>query len=192
MYYPLMLDLTNKNVCIIGGGKVAFSKFKMMLDFNIFPTIVSPSLIPEFQKYSSKFKFIKDYYNDKYIENMDIVIAATNINSVNQQVLNFCRLNNILINVVDKPDMCDFIVPAYIKRGSLIISISTEGKSPALAKKIKNDIANLYPPQYEQYLDILGDLRQKILNSNIPKQQQKNLIIGLIYKSLEQLKNFDI
>lgn len=192
MYYPMMYDLSNKKICIVGGGLVSFSKFKSLLDFGVFPTVISPTLNESFNEYKDKFIFINDYYKDEYIKNMDMVIAGTDIKTVNEQVLNYCRENKILINIVDKPDMCDFIVPAYVKRGSLTISISTEGKSPSLAKKIKKDLSKIYSEEYEQYLDILGDLRQKILSSDMTQSEKRKMIISLIEKNNEELENFEI
>lgn len=192
MYYPMMYDLTGKKVCIVGGGLVSFSKFKMFVDFGVFPTVISPVLNQAFDEYKGKFIFIKDYYKDEYVKDMDIVIAGTDIKTVNEQILKYCRENKIIINIVDKPDMCDFIVPAYIKRGSLVISVSTEGKSPSLAKKIKQDLSEKYSEEYEEYLNVLVDLRQKILNSNMEQNEKRKLIISLISKTNDELKSLDI
>ncbi|MFA4009325.1 bifunctional precorrin-2 dehydrogenase/sirohydrochlorin ferrochelatase [Clostridioides difficile] len=104
----------------------------------------------------------------------------------------YCRAKNKLVNVVDNIEISNFTVPSYIKRGDLLISVSTGGKSPSLSSKIKKEIEEIYTEDYEEYLNVLGDIRKEVIKKYEDKSKRKDLLNMLITLDLEELKKFDI
>ncbi|NLX61995.1 MAG: hydroxymethylbilane synthase [Tissierellia bacterium] len=148
MFCPIMVDISNKKLLIVGGGKIAYRKAKNFLSYKANVLVVSPEFIHEFYKlereYKGQISLIQDLYNKKYIEGAFLVVGATSSRQVNNQVAQDCHELNILCNIVDKKEESSFISPGLVKKDGLIISISTMGKFPYLSKRIKEDIANRY------------------------------------------------
>ncbi|KEI00915.1 precorrin-2 dehydrogenase/sirohydrochlorin ferrochelatase family protein [Clostridium botulinum] len=193
MYYPLMLDIRNRNVVVVGGGKVAFRKTKKLLEFGANVILISPQLINEFNDlkkiYLSKLNIIIDCYNDSYIKNSYLVIGATSNKSINKKISVCCKEKNILCNIVDDINSSDFIVPSSVKRGDLVISISTMGKSPMLAAKIKQEIEKKYSNKYEEYIVLLGEARNIVIRK-FKDDAKKEILKNLINMSLDEIKIF--
>ena len=135
MLYPINLKLDELDVVIIGGGEVAYRKCKNFLEFNKNVTIVSKQILNKFYDLKGNIKIIKDDYKEIYIKDASIIIAATNNRELNMEIGLYCRAKNKLVNVVDNIEISNFTVPSYIKRGDLLISVSTGGKSPSLSSK---------------------------------------------------------
>ncbi|WFD09896.1 precorrin-2 dehydrogenase/sirohydrochlorin ferrochelatase family protein [Tepidibacter hydrothermalis] len=186
MFYPMMINLDNKNVTIIGGGKVAFRKANKFLEFNCNVKVVSTSFIKEF--YSIDVKLINDEYRSDYLKKSFLVIAATSSKKVNEDISNYCSENNIMCNIADDINLSDFIVPSSIKRGDLVISVSTMGKSPSLASKIRKELEINYGIEYEEYVSILGDIRNLVLQRCTDKDEKKRILNELVNLNLEELK----
>ncbi|WP_236876669.1 precorrin-2 dehydrogenase/sirohydrochlorin ferrochelatase family protein [Clostridioides difficile] len=132
MLYPINLKLDELDVVIIGGGEVAYRKCKNFLEFNKNVTIVSKQILNKFYDLKGNIKIIKDDYKEIYIKDASVIIAATNNRELNMEIGLYCRAKNKLVNVVDNIEISNFTVPSYIKRGDLLISVSTGGKSPSL------------------------------------------------------------
>ncbi|OJT76100.1 siroheme synthase, partial [Clostridioides difficile] len=137
MLYPINLKLDELDVVIIGGGEVAYRKCKNFLEFNKNVTIVSKQILNKFYDLKGNIKIIKDDYKEIYIKDASVIIAATNNRELNMEIGLYCKAKNKLVNVVDNIEISNFTVPSYIKRGDLLISVSTGGKSPSLSSKIK-------------------------------------------------------
>ncbi|EQH91744.1 precorrin-2 dehydrogenase/sirohydrochlorin ferrochelatase family protein [Clostridioides difficile] len=140
MLYPINLKLDELDVVIIGGGEVAYRKCKNFLEFNKNVTIVSKQILNKFYDLKGNIKIIKDDYKEIYIKDASVIIAATNNRELNMEIGLYCKAKNKLVNVVDNIEISNFTVPSYIKRGDLLISVSTGGKSPSLSSKIKKVI----------------------------------------------------
>ena len=192
MNYPIMIDLKGKKITIIGGGKIAYRKASNFINFGYDVSAVSIEFIEEFKNIRDKVNFIIDEYNEKYIEDSFIVVAATNNTEINKKIGIFCREKDKLVNVVDNPNLSNFIVPSCLKRGDLIISVSTCGKSPSLASKIKRDLEVTYDDSYEEYVNLLGEIRIKILEKYNDSREKKKLLNEIINLSLEELKKYEI
>ncbi|WP_231272753.1 precorrin-2 dehydrogenase/sirohydrochlorin ferrochelatase family protein [Clostridium botulinum] len=188
-----MLDIRNRNVVVVGGGKVAFRKTKKLLEFGANVILISPQLINEFNDlkniYLSKLNIIIDYYNDSYIKNAYLVIGATSNKSINKKISVCCKEKNILCNIVDDINSSDFIVPSSVKRGDLVISISTMGKSPMLASKVKQEIEKKYSNEYEEYIVLLGEARNIVIRK-FKDDAKKEILKNLINMSLDEIKIF--
>ncbi|MBB1079433.1 bifunctional precorrin-2 dehydrogenase/sirohydrochlorin ferrochelatase [Limosilactobacillus sp. STM2_1] len=135
--YPITLNLAEKSVAIIGGGKVAHRKIEKLLLAGVIPTVISPQLAKNIDK--TKINWIQDTYHRKYVEEMDIIFACTSDHKVNNQVKAEATHFQLVNNTSDKTNS-DFYNLATLSSDDLFISISTMGKSPRMAKKIKNEI----------------------------------------------------
>lgn len=192
MIYPINLKLDELDVVIIGGGEVAYRKCKNFLEFNKNVTIVSKQILNKFYDLKGNIKIIKDDYKEIYIKDASVIIAATNNRELNMEIGLYCKAKNKLVNVVDNIEISNFTVPSYIKRGDLLISVSTGGKSPSLSSKIKKEIEERYTEDYEEYLNVLGDIRKKVIKKYEDKSKRKDVLNMLVTLDLEELKKFDI
>ncbi len=159
MYFPFMVDLLGKKLVVVGGGKVAFRKCELFLSFGAEIDVVAPALCEDFSVLNGSIRHIRDCYAPAYLLNAFTVIAATDSHEMNEAVYRDCCQNNIPVNVVDIPELCSFYVPATLRRGDLTIGISTGGKSPALAGRIRKELAEKYGEVYSEKIELLGKLR---------------------------------
>ena len=193
MHYPINLKIDDMKVVIIGGGKVAYRKCTNFLAFNKKVLVVSNDFIEEFNEIKNQIEMIRDNYNEKYIKDAFVVIAATNNKEVNKHIGMYCREHGKLVNVVDDAELSNFTVPSFVKRGDLLLSVSTGGKSPSLSSKIRKDLEETYDESYEEYVDLLGEARQKIIkNTEDIKERRKKLkeLLDLSVDELKKYKNF--
>jgi len=177
-YYPIILKLTGKLCIVIGGGNVAERKVQSLLECGARVRVVSPKLTARLRKWADeeKIELKPDKYEPEDLNEAFLVISATNQEAVNELVSAECFRRGIPVNVVDAPDKADFFVPSTVRRGPLSISISTNGKSPLMAKLIREDLESLYGPEFGDFLDYLGDLRDQIIkNISDPKRRHKIL-----------------
>ncbi len=160
-YYPINLVLKNKQCVVIGAGTVAERKVKRLLEYGARICVISPEITPGLKFLAQKKKIIlkcrKVSLND--LKGAYLVIAATTDRKTNALVSKYCQKKNILINVVDFPKDCNFILPSVVRRGALTISISTDGVSPALARKIREDLEKNFGAEYTKLLRLLKGIR---------------------------------
>lgn len=192
MYYPIMVNIKDKEIVVIGGGKVAYRKVKSFISFGCTVKVISPTIIDELENIENKVILIRDFYKEDYIKNSYIVVASTDDKDLNEQIGLYCKEKNILCNVVDNPGLSSYIVPSIVKRGDLVISVSTNGKSPSLASKIKKDIEKQYSDDYEEYLNLLGNIRSKIIDKYENNDEKRYLLNNLINMTIEELRNLEI
>lgn len=188
MFYPINLKIEDMKIVIIGGGKVAYRKCMNFLLFNKKVTVVSKNLIGLFNEVKNSVDIINDNYDEKYIEDAFIVIAATNNKEINKEIGVYCRQHGKLVNVVDDINLSNFTVPSYVKRGDLLLSVSTGGKSPSLATKIRKKLEESYDESYEEYINLLGKARSEIIKSTVNIDERKKKLKDLLNLDLEDLK----
>lgn len=140
MFMPVCLNVTDKKILFIGGGKVTFHKLKSVMKYSKNITIISPEISSDILKLD--LTVIKDNYNSSYLDNAFIVYACTNNREVNDSIRGDCELRKILVNVCDSPEDCGFISPAIIKEDSLSIAVSSNGEAPGLSVKVRDAILN--------------------------------------------------
>ena len=171
--FPIFISLENKNILIVGGGKVAYRKIEKILPFNPNLFVVSKEFSKETEELLKKhdIPFKRKSFEFSDLENIDIVIIAVDDIDLQKEIFNYTRGKNILVNSVDSPDYCDFIFPAYVKKGDLVIGISTSGKVPGLSAKIREFIENLLPENIENILNDLEKLRKSMPKGK--KRQEK-------------------
>ena len=189
MYYPINLKIDDMKIVIIGGGKVAYRKCINFLAFNKKVVVVSEEIIKEFENIKDEIEIIEDSYNEKYIKEAFVVVAATNNKDVNHQIGIYCREYGKLVNVVDDGDLSNFTVPSFVKRGDLLLSVSTGGKSPSLSAKIRKELEEVYDESYEEYVNLLGETRQIIINNIDDVVERRKQLKELLSLSIDELKH---
>lgn len=191
MFYPVNLNLDNMEIIIVGGGKVALRKCMNFLEFGKSVTVLAPDFDSRFLELGNKVDLINDIFKEEYIDKFDIVVAATDDKEVNEEIACICRKKSKLINVVDSRDLSDFTVSSYVKRGDLLIGISTGGKIPALSAKIRRDLEEIYDESFAEYVDLLGELREKIIKKYEDKTERKEVLKAFVKLDIEELKEIE-
>lgn len=167
MFFPIMIDIKEKKIVIIGGGKIGYRKAKTLLEFGGQVLVISIDFIEEFYRlknqYGENLSFIKDNYKKEYIKDAFMIIGATSSREINNQISIDAKNMDILSNIVDSQKDSSFISQSIINRKGLIMSVSTMGKFPYLSKKIKEDIKKDYSKYDSEYMDLLENLRKIVL-----------------------------
>jgi precorrin-2 dehydrogenase/sirohydrochlorin ferrochelatase len=160
-YYPIFLDVEDREVVIIGGGAVCERKAETMMKYGARVTVVAPEFTPQITAWASagRLAIRRKQYDAADLDGASIVIASTDDERVNERVARDCRERKIPVNVVDVTHLCEFIVPAIVEQGSIQLAVSTGGKSPALARTLKEDLQKFVGPEYAEINDLLGTLR---------------------------------
>lgn len=188
MFYPINLKIEDMNIIIIGGGKVAYRKCINFLAFNKKVRVISKDFIEEFEGLKDCIDTIKDNYDEKYIKDAFVVVAATNNEDVNREIGLYCREHGKLVNVVDNANLSNFTVPSFVKRGDLLLSVSTGGKSPSLSSKIRKDLEEVYDESYEEYVSLLGEARKNIIKNTEDVKERRNKLNALLNFSFDELR----
>ncbi len=175
-YYPIYLDIENRNVVIIGGGNVCARKAETMMNYGARVTVVSPEFTAEIEKWAAEgcLALRRKMYDESDLDGANLVIASTDDEGVNTTIAADCRRRRIPVNVVDVTHLCEFIVPAIIEKGSVQIAVSTGGSSPALARTLKEDLQRFVGPEYDEVNRALGSLRpgaKKVLPTDIDRKR---------------------
>ena len=162
--FPFNKDIENDRFLVIGGGKVAAGKVSRLLMFTENITVVAKEIDPSLKTAAAETAICinKREFRISDLDKADIVILATGDHDFNREVGFLCRERHIPVNAVDDPENCSFYFPAIIKRGKLVISISTQGASPACAAALKNRIEEILPDDIEGILDDMAKLRQEL------------------------------
>jgi len=181
-HYPVSLDISGRKCVIIGGGEVAERKARRLVSCGADLYVVCRSLSPglEEMKRGGRLTHVRDDYRAEHLDGAFLAIGATDDRAVNERIFRDARKERVLINVVDDPRLCDVILPALCERGGLQIAVSTGGKSPALAKKLREDLEKEYGPEYGILLDIMGALREKILPRGYDASRNRSLFEAVV------------
>jgi precorrin-2 dehydrogenase/sirohydrochlorin ferrochelatase len=185
-YYPINLDIKDKQCLVIGGGKVAERKVETLLSCGARVRVVSPELTLHLQGLAGEKKITHAArgYQSGDLNGVFLVVACTDDPDVNIAVSSEAQRKNILCNIVDKPDLCNFIVPSMVIRGDLLITISTAGRSPALAKKLRQELEDAYGREYADFLRIMGAVRPRVLAMGRPQSENEAIFNRLVYSRL--------
>ncbi|MCU1229591.1 MAG: siroheme synthase [Acidobacteria bacterium] len=181
-YYPIYIDIEDRDVLIVGGGAVCARKAETMMKYGARVTIVSPRITDEIEEWerAGMLSVTRAPYSEAVLEGRSLVIASTDDKCVNGRIARDCRRRRIPVNVVDVTHLCEFIVPAIVEQGSVQIAVSTGGKSPALARTLKEDLQRFVGPEYAEVNDLLGTLR-KSAKSVLPTDvDRKRFFDGII------------
>jgi len=189
-FYPIFVQLEGKKVVVVGGGNVAHRKVLALLECGAAIYLAGRELTPELKQMVEKreFHFLGREFKDEYLNNAFMIIAATDDKDLNHQISTSAREKGVWVNAVDQPPDCDFIVPSILKRGDLQIAISTSGKSPALARKIRKGLEAQFGQEYETFLAMMGRLRKEILSLGLPQEENSRIFQKIVDADL--LENF--
>ena len=187
-YYPVNLNMTNTRCVVVGGGDIAERKVERLLECGAQVTVVSKSLTPvlKARKKTGQMDHIDIDYEDQALDGAFMVIGATDRNDVNERISKDAMARGLLVNIVDDPDRCNFILPSLVQQGDLSIAISTGGKSPALAKKLRKELEKQYAPEYQTLLVIMGILRKRILAGDQRAADNKAVFEDLVHSDILQ------
>jgi precorrin-2 dehydrogenase/sirohydrochlorin ferrochelatase len=194
-YYPINLIIKNRTCLVAGGGQVALRKVKRLVACEAIIRIISPQIESQLVEIAEN-NMIEMLYREIQSDDLDdafLIFAATNEAKVNKSISQWAREKNILCNIADQPDESDFTLPSIIEQGDLNITISTNGKSPALSKYIRQRLQMEFGQEYATLLDMMGKLR-KILTAEISCQNDRQKIFQSLLDSqiLNSLKCNDL
>ncbi len=191
-YYPISLDIEDREVVIIGGGNVSARKAETLMSYGAKVKVVAPVFAEEIEAWAREGRLLvrRKPYDAGDLEGASIVIASTDNQGVNEQIAADCRARRIPVNVVDMTPLCDFIVPAVIEKGSIQIAVSTGGRSPALARALRDELDRLIGPEYAEANDMLGTLRESAKRALPADIDRKRFFDGILAAGvLEMLRS---
>ncbi len=189
-FYPVFVQLEGKKVVVVGGGNVAYRKVLALLECGASIYLAGRVLTPELEQMVEKEEvhFLGREFKDEFLDRAFMIIAATDDKAMNHHISTCARRRGVLVNAVDQPPDCDFIVPSILKRGDLLIAISTSGKSPALARKIRKGLEAQFGHEYADILAIMGRLRKEVLSLGL--SQKENALIFQKIVDADVFQNF--
>lgn len=165
--FPIFLKLESLTTLIVGGGNVGLEKLSAILKNS--PTakilLVARDIHPEIKSLASRHPFVELQERNFRLWDLwsaDLVLLATNNRQTNQQILKFAKSRGLLVNVADTPDLCDFYLGAVVTKGQLKVGISTNGKSPTIAKRFREFLEEAIPEDTDQLLDNMNNIREKV------------------------------
>jgi precorrin-2 dehydrogenase / sirohydrochlorin ferrochelatase len=161
-FYIACLKLTGRRCLVVGGGEIGLEKVEGLLACDGRVTLVAPTAVPELEQLAREGSIEwerREYAGPDDLEGVFIAIAATDDTEVNIRIYEDAERRAMLVNVVDVPPLCNFILPAIVRTGPLAIAISTAGASPALAKRIKREIADSFGEPYARLAELLNEVR---------------------------------
>jgi len=180
-YYPIYLDLRERPCMIVGGGQVAERKALSLLEAGAEVTVISPSLTHKLQEFShsGKITHLPKTLDEQDLTGAFLVVAATDSGEVNAGIGRLCKKRHILVNVVTSPGEGTFIVPSLVERGALLIAVSTSGVSPALSKKIRQELEERYGTEYEAFLAKMSMLRARLMEEVEDERVRRKILQSL-------------
>ncbi len=168
-YYPVFLDIAGKPVVVIGGGEVALRKVESLLDAGARVTVVSPTLHPELQSLATegRVEHVAREYKPGDLEGCSLAFVGTDDRSVNAAVSGEGRQRGVWVNAVDDIPNCDFIVPGIVCRGDLIVAVSTSARSPAMARKMREQLEEFVTEEHVLMLDLAAEVRRELRDREV-------------------------
>jgi siroheme synthase-like protein len=169
-YYPLFMDLAGRECLVVGAGAVAARKVRSLLQCGAAVTVVGERPAAVFRELERRgVRVVRRRFRASDVCRQALVIAATDDRAVNAAVSSSARRRGIPVNAVDDPPNCTFIVPAVVRRGDLTVAVSTGGKSPAVARLVKERIAALLGAEHAALVRLLGAHRER-MKTDVPGQ----------------------
>ena len=185
-YYPILLELKGERALVIGGGKVAQRKVETLLEFGASIDIVSKVLTSKLKKLleNGTIRLVGEEFREKYLDDVFLVTVATDDRELNHKIGKSARQRGLLVNTIDQPADCNFIVPSIVRRGDLLIAISTSGKSPALAKQIREQLEGQFGGEYDTFLVLMGCLRNEVLTRGLSHEENSQIFHEIVESDL--------
>lgn len=174
--YPVNIKLHKRRCAVIGGGAVAERKVKALLEAGAEVNVISPVLTPGISglQEDCRLSWLPRAYQTGDLENFFFVFCATDDPGINRQAAQDAKAAGALVNCVDDPELSDFYVPAHIAHGDLLLTVSTGGGSPALARRLREELAARYGAEYGHYLDLVAKLRIEMKERLATSKEREN------------------
>ena len=187
--FPIFLAMDDQRCVVIGGGQVAERKVENLLEYSVKIDVISPEATPRMLSWAENHQvnWMAREFQPTDIQGAFLVFAATDDQTINREVAGLCHENGILVNAVDDPAFCDFYIPSTIRRNSLVLAISTEGKSPAYAKRLRRQLEEDITDQHGKFVDLLGEQRE-IIKQTVPDIRDRQSI----FEALASLDILDL
>ncbi len=192
--FPVNLNLKGRKCLVVGGGRVAERKVNSLLQCGAEIWIASPKLTEKLGKLikEERINFAGTHYETEYLQDCALAISAVDDPSVNARVADDCFARNIPVNAVDDPERCSFTVPSVLRRGSLCITVSTDGKSPLLSRRIREKLESSFGPEYAEFLDLMGEIRSRVIRDVPDIEKRRRIFQCLIDSDILELIRRDI
>ncbi len=199
-YFPMFVDMTERECLIVGGGNVAYRKVMVMLDFGAKVTVVAEDICDELRKliagdranngwFSSdaadRITIIKRRFERKDCDGMEIVIAATDDNALNHEIAEYCKAKGIMVNAVDQKADCSFIFPSYIKEKNLVAAFSSGGNSPVLTQYLKGKEKEILTPFLGELNEYMGQIREKVIAEYDTEAERKRVFKEILCAAID-------
>lgn len=199
-YFPMFVDMTERECLIVGGGNVAYRKVMVMLDFDAKVTVVAEDICEELRKliagdranngwFSSdaadRITIIKRKFEQKDCDGMEMVIAATDDNALNHEIAEYCKAKGIMVNAVDQKADCSFIFPSYVKEKNLVAAFSSGGNSPVLTQYLKGKEKELLTPFLGELNEYMGQIREKVIAEYDTEAERKRVFKEILCAAID-------
>ena len=184
--YPIFLKVQQLEVLIVGGGNVGLEKLSFLLKSspNANVQLVAPEISEEVFELVKKHqvKLVKEQFGNHFLENKHLVIVATNDETLNVEIYNECKRRNLLVNLADNPTFCDFYLGGIVTKGNVKIAISTNGKSPTTAKRLRQFFEEVIPDNIDEFVQNLNAYRKSIKGNFEKKVSTLNELTKILVK----------
>jgi precorrin-2 dehydrogenase/sirohydrochlorin ferrochelatase len=186
VYFPLMADITERKCVVVGGGAVGWRKAAALLECGASVTVVAPDAVPELEAAAAggTVTWLRRPFASGDLDGAALAFAATNDAEANRYVRQEAALAGVWLNAAYDAEQGDFIVPSILRRGKLVMAVTTGGASPKLARRIAGDWAGAYGPEYESYVNMLEQLRRCILASDASAERKQACLADLLNTDL--------
>lgn len=192
-YFPMFVDMTERECLIVGGGNVAYRKVMVMLDFGAKVTVVAEDICEELRKLiagdrankENRITIIKRKFERKDCDGMEMVIAATDDNALNHGIAEYCKAKGIMVNVVDQKADCSFIFPSYIKEKNLVAAFSSGGNSPVLTQYLKGKEKEILTPFLGELNEYMGQIREKVIAEYDTEAERKRVFKEILCAAID-------
>lgn len=202
-YFPMFVDMTERECLIVGGGNVAYRKVIVMLDFGAKVTVVAEDICDELRKLKiddiasedktgsytankeNRITFIKRRFERKDCDGMEMVIAATDDSALNHEIAEYCKAKDIMVNAVDQKADCSFIFPSYIKEKNLVAAFSSGGNSPVLTQYLKGKEQEILTPFLGELNEYMGQIREKVIAQYDTQAERKRVFKEILCAAID-------
>lgn len=181
-FYMACLDLEGRSCLVVGGGPVALEKVRRLLECDASVTVVAPRVVAELSELD--LEIVRRGYRESDLDGRFLVIAATSTSSINRRVFAQAEARSLPCNVVDVPELCSFILPAVLRIDPIAVAVSTGGASPALAQRIRDDIADVIGPEHAEVARRLRELRPWVREHLPTYEDRRRFFAELVAKEL--------
>lgn len=188
-YFPVFLYLGDRPCLVVGGGRIATGKVERLVKAGAAVTVISPEVTEtiHMRAEAGELRHVKRCYRRGDLRGYFLAYAATGVADVDEQMAEEGKREGVLLNVVDRPSLCGFISPAVLERGDLLIAISTGGKSPGFAKRIREQLENLVGPEYEEALKVVAAKRGELKQSSLSLEERQRCLVELTRSTMRDL-----